>query len=268
MKRRDFVRTVGAGGALVGTAAAAASFPTPAIAQGIKQFKMVTTWPKNFPGLGTGAERLAQRITTMSEGKIEVKVFAAGELVPPFQSFDAVSAGNAEMSHSASYYWQGKSPGFNFFTAVPFGLLPMEHASWIAYGGGQELWDELAAPVRHQAVPARQHRPPDGRLVPPRDQHPRRLQGPQVPHAGARRRGAAPARHGGRQPARRRDLPGAAVGHDRRHRMGRPLARPRLRLLQGRPALLLARLARARHHRRGDDQSPGLGGPDRRRSRR
>jgi TRAP-type mannitol/chloroaromatic compound transport system substrate-binding protein len=140
MKRRDFVTSAALGGA----AAAASGFPAPAIAQGLKQFKMVTTWPKNFPGLGTGAERLAERITTLSEGKIEVKVFAAGELVPPFQSFDAVSAGNAEMAHSAAYYWQGKSPGFNFFTAVPFGLLPMEHASWIAYGGGQELWDELA----------------------------------------------------------------------------------------------------------------------------
>ena len=87
MKRRDFVKTVGAGGALVGTAAAASSFPTPAIAQGIKQFKMVTTWPKNFPGLGTGAERLAERITTMTGGQVEVKVFAAGELVPAFESF-------------------------------------------------------------------------------------------------------------------------------------------------------------------------------------
>jgi TRAP-type mannitol/chloroaromatic compound transport system substrate-binding protein len=146
MKRRNFVKSVGAGSALVGAAAAAtSSFPAPALSQGIKQFKMVTTWPKNFPGLGTGAESLAQRITEMSGGKVEVKVFAAGELVPPFESFDAVSSGNAEMSHSASYYWQGKSPGFNFFTAVPFGLLPMEHASWIAYGGGQELWDELAA---------------------------------------------------------------------------------------------------------------------------
>jgi TRAP-type mannitol/chloroaromatic compound transport system substrate-binding protein len=145
MKRRDFVKSVGAGGALIGAAAAAtSSFPTPALSQGIKQFKMVTSWPKNFPGLGTGAEILAQRITEMSGGKIEVKVYAAGELVPAFESFDAVSSGNAEMSHSAAYYWQGKSPGFNFFTAVPFGLLPMEHASWIAYGGGQELWDELA----------------------------------------------------------------------------------------------------------------------------
>src|SRR5688500_15571534 len=109
MKRRDFVTSAALGGA----AAATSGFPAPAIAQGLKQFKMVTTWPKNFPGLGTGAERLAERITTLSEGKIEVKVFAAGELVPPFQSFDAVSAGNAEMAHSAAYYWQGKSPGFN-----------------------------------------------------------------------------------------------------------------------------------------------------------
>jgi TRAP-type mannitol/chloroaromatic compound transport system substrate-binding protein len=145
MQRRDFVRSVGAGGALLGAAAATSTFPAPAVAQGVKQFKMVTTWPKNYPGQGTGAERMAERITAMSEGKLEVKVFAAGELVPAFESFDAVSSGNAEISHSASYYWQGKSPGFNFFTSVPFGLAPMEHASWIAYGGGQELWDELGA---------------------------------------------------------------------------------------------------------------------------
>ena len=77
MNRRDFVRT-GAGGAVAGAALASSAFPAPAIAQGVKQFKMVTTWPKNFPGLGTGAERMAERITAMSEGKIEVKVFAAG----------------------------------------------------------------------------------------------------------------------------------------------------------------------------------------------
>jgi TRAP-type mannitol/chloroaromatic compound transport system substrate-binding protein len=146
MKRRDFVRSVGGGGALVGVAVATSSFPAPAIAQGIKQFKMVTTWPKNFPGLGTGAERLAERITIMTGGQIEVKVFAAGELVPAFESFDAVSSGNAEMSHSVSYYWQGKSPAFNFFAAVPFGLTANEHAAWIVYGGGQELWDEVSAP--------------------------------------------------------------------------------------------------------------------------
>jgi len=140
MKRRAFLSSAAAGATI-----AASGFPAPAIGQGIRQLKMVTTWPKNFPGLGTGAERMAKRITTMSGGQLEVKVFAAGELVPAFQSFDAVSSGNADISHSAAYYWQGKSPAFNFFTAVPFGLTATEHAAWINYGGGQELWDEVAA---------------------------------------------------------------------------------------------------------------------------
>jgi TRAP-type mannitol/chloroaromatic compound transport system substrate-binding protein len=145
MKRRNFVTSAATGGLVAGAAAAASSFPAPAIAQGVKQLKMVTTWPKNFPGLGTGAEYLAKRITAMSGGSLEVKVFAAGELVPPFESFDAVSSGNAEMSHSVSYYWQGKTPALNFFATVPFGLTATEQAAWIAYGGGQELWDEICA---------------------------------------------------------------------------------------------------------------------------
>ncbi|MGB0749630.1 MAG: TRAP transporter substrate-binding protein [Magnetospiraceae bacterium] len=106
---------------------------------------MVTTWPKNFPGLGTGAERFAKRITDMSGGALTVKVLAAGELVPPFESFDAVSSGAADMYHGAEYYWQGKSKAFNFFAAVPFGLTAVEQNAWIHNGGCQELWDELSA---------------------------------------------------------------------------------------------------------------------------
>ena len=142
MKRREFIT----GAALAGVAtAAASSFPKPAIAQGAKELKMVTTWPKNFPGLGTGAQRLADRITAMSGGALTVKVYAAGELVPPFESFDAVSTGTADMYHGAEYYWQGKSKAFNFFAAVPFGLTATEQSAWIHHGGGQQLWDELAA---------------------------------------------------------------------------------------------------------------------------
>jgi TRAP-type mannitol/chloroaromatic compound transport system substrate-binding protein len=144
MERRNFLK----GAAIAGVAtagAAASSLPRPAISQGREEWRMVTTWPKNFPGLGTGAERVAQRITTMSEGRLTVKVYAAGELVPPFESFDAVSQGTADMAHSAAYYWQGKAKALNFFTAVPFGLTPAEHDAWIMYGGGQELWDEVYA---------------------------------------------------------------------------------------------------------------------------
>jgi len=139
MQRRKFLKGAAAGG----VAAAAAAVSAPAISQGIKQLKMVTTWPKNFPGLGTGAENLAKRITTMTGGKLEVKVYGAGELVPPFQSFDAVSSGKAEMSHSVSYYWQGKSPAFNFFASVPYGFTAIEHAAWMLWGDGMKLWREL-----------------------------------------------------------------------------------------------------------------------------
>ena len=141
-------RTLLKGTALAGAAAAAAaasSFPAPAIAQGARELKMVTTWPKNFPGLGTGAQRLADRITNGTDGRITVKLFAAGELVPPFESFDAVSQGTADMYHAAEYYWQGKSKAFNFFATVPFGLTATEVNAWIHHSGGQALWDELGA---------------------------------------------------------------------------------------------------------------------------
>jgi TRAP-type mannitol/chloroaromatic compound transport system substrate-binding protein len=141
MDRRSFIKKAGLA---TGAATAAAAFPMPAISQGMMELKMVTTWPKNFPGLGTGAERVAADITAMTEGRLTVKVYAAGELVPPFESFDAVSTGTAEMYHAADYYWQGKHKGFNFWTAVPMGLTKPEIDAWIGVLGGQELWDELA----------------------------------------------------------------------------------------------------------------------------
>ncbi|WP_404378477.1 TRAP transporter substrate-binding protein [Caenispirillum salinarum] len=150
MKRRDFIK--GAVPAAAGLAAAS-SLSAPAYAQGKRQLKLVTTWPKNFPGLGTGAQRYADRITAMTDGTLEVKLLAAGELVPPFESFDAVSTGTADMYHGAEYYWQGKSPAFNFFAAVPFGLTATEMNAWIYHSGGQEVWDELSAKFNIKAMP-------------------------------------------------------------------------------------------------------------------
>ncbi len=153
MQRRNFL--AGAGAATVaGAAAAASSFPRPAIAQGKHQLKMVTTWPKNFPGLGTGAQRVADRITAATDGRISVKLFAAGELVPAFEAFDAVSSGTADMYHGADYYWQGKSKAFPFFCTVPYGMTYSEVNAWLMHGGGQELWDELGADFNIKALPA------------------------------------------------------------------------------------------------------------------
>ena len=116
----------------------------PAIAQSRIEVTMVSTWPRDFPGLGTGAQRFAQRLSDMSDGRFVVEYFAGGERVKPFDSFDEVASGNAQMYHAAEYYWKGKHPGWAYFTAVPFGLTYAEINAWIRFGGGQELWDELA----------------------------------------------------------------------------------------------------------------------------
>ncbi|MCL6268613.1 TRAP transporter substrate-binding protein [Sansalvadorimonas sp. 2012CJ34-2] len=108
-------------------------------------WKLVTSWPKNFPGLGTAPERFADMVTEMSGGRLNVKVYGAGELVPALEVFDAVQNGTAEMGHSGAYYWKGKNPATQFFTAVPFGLNAQEMSSWLHNGGGMELWDELYA---------------------------------------------------------------------------------------------------------------------------
>ena len=95
-----------------------------------------------------------KRVSDMTDGQLTIKVCAAGEIVPAFESFDAVSGGTADMYHGAEYYWQGKSKGFNFFTAVPFGLTANENNAWFYHGGGQQLWDELSAKFNIKAMPA------------------------------------------------------------------------------------------------------------------
>ncbi|MDC1436529.1 TRAP transporter substrate-binding protein [Gammaproteobacteria bacterium] len=115
-------------------------------AQQTYEWKLVTTWPKNFPGLGEAPERFADLVEEMSSGRMMIRVYGAGEIVPALEVFDAVSAGTAEIGHSAAYYWKGKAPEAQFFGAVPFGLNAEEMESWISFGGGQELWEEVYEP--------------------------------------------------------------------------------------------------------------------------
>ncbi len=110
------------------------------------EWKMVTSWPKDLPGPGVSAQRICDQIELLSGGRMRVRLYAAGELVPALEVFDAVSSGTSQMGHSAAFFWQGKAPASVFFTAVPFGLMPLEHMTWIEQGGGQALWDELYAP--------------------------------------------------------------------------------------------------------------------------
>jgi len=139
MNRRDVLK-----GAAFGAVATAGTVAAPAIAKDRIEVNMVSTWPRDFPGLGTGAQRFAERVNVMSDGRIKINYFAAGERVKAFDVFDEVAAGNAQMYHGAEYYFKGKHPGFAYFTSVPFGLTYTEMNAWIRFGGGQELWDKLA----------------------------------------------------------------------------------------------------------------------------
>src|ERR1051326_7790708 len=138
LTRRKLIKS---GPAVAGVLAA------PAVARAAPvKWGMVTSWPKRLPGPGMSAERVAERINTTSGGRLQVALFAAGEVVPAFEVLDAVGSGVAEMGHTASFYWQGKQPAAVYFTTVPFGLVPSEHVAWVDAGGGQALWDELYAP--------------------------------------------------------------------------------------------------------------------------
>ncbi|MDO6423841.1 TRAP transporter substrate-binding protein [Saccharophagus degradans] len=110
------------------------------------EWKMVTTWPKNFPGLGLAPENFAKMVNTMSNGRLTVSVHGANEIVPALGVFGAVSSGSVQMGHSAAYYWKGKIPAAVFFTSVPFGMNAQELNGWLHYGGGLELWRETYAP--------------------------------------------------------------------------------------------------------------------------
>jgi TRAP-type mannitol/chloroaromatic compound transport system substrate-binding protein len=126
--------------------AAAGGLPAPALAQGVKELKLVTSWTqKGMSGLQNGAESLGQSITTLSDGRLKVVVYPADSLVRAFEVFDAVSVGAADMYHTDEVYFADKSPALNFFAAVPYGLTADELTAWIHFGGGQALWDEVDA---------------------------------------------------------------------------------------------------------------------------
>jgi TRAP-type mannitol/chloroaromatic compound transport system substrate-binding protein len=147
MKRREFVGGLAVAAGLAGCAKPEGDCEADAIASTESfEWSCVTSWPPRFPGLGMAVENLAERLDRASGGRLKIKVYGGGELVPAFEVFDAVSRGVVEMGHDASYYHKGKVDAAQFFTAIPFGLNYMELNAWIHYGGGLELWRELYEP--------------------------------------------------------------------------------------------------------------------------
>jgi TRAP-type mannitol/chloroaromatic compound transport system substrate-binding protein len=153
MKRRAFIGGLGSGAAL------AACTPSTETSSGsaadeLFTWRMVTTWPPNFPGQGTGANKLARYLDELSNGQLTVEVYGAGELIPAFEVFDAVSQGSAELGHGAAYYWRGKTEATQFFASIPFGMTAQEMNAWMYHGDGLELWHEIYEPYNLIAFPA------------------------------------------------------------------------------------------------------------------
>jgi TRAP-type mannitol/chloroaromatic compound transport system substrate-binding protein len=147
MKRREFVGGLAAAAGLTACAQEPADCEGVATASGESfEWSCVTSWPPKFPGLGMAPENLATRIEAATNGRLRIKVYGGGELVPPLEVFDAVSRGTVEMGHGASYYHKGKVDAAVFFTSIPFGMTNTELNGWMYYGGGLELYHELYAP--------------------------------------------------------------------------------------------------------------------------
>ncbi len=221
MKRRDFLKKAGVGAAAV----AATAVHAPAVrAAKTYNWKMVTTWPPKLPVLQDGCERLAKRIEELSDGRIKIQVFAAGELVPAFESFQAVSDGTVEVGSGAAYYWAGKEPAVQWFSAVPFGLNGQGMSAWFYGGDGLKLWEETYAPFN--LVP----RPGGSTGVQMAGWFNKKIETiddfkglkMRIPGLG----GKVLAKAGGTvvTAARRRDLHFPGARRDRRHRVGRPPA--------------------------------------------
>ena len=205
--------------------AAAATLARPSIAQSAPKisWRMTSSFPKTLDTIFGAATTMANYVREATDGNFDIQVFAAGELVPPLQAADAVASGTVEACHTASYYYWGKDPSWALATAVPFMFNSRQMNAWLAYGGGNDLINEFFATQGLLRRGLRQHRRPDGRLVPQGNQFARGPEGHEDAHRRLRRRRHGKARPGAAADRPRRHLPGTRKGNDRRGRMDRPL---------------------------------------------
>ena len=139
MKRRQFLKAAGVG------LAASTAVAAPAIAQSmpIIKWRMPTSWPKSLETIYGGADMMAKAVGEATDGKFQIQVFAAGEIVPGLAIVDVVQSGSVEIGHTASYYYFGKDPTFAFGTSVAFGPNARLNQGWFTVGGGKEALNEF-----------------------------------------------------------------------------------------------------------------------------
>lgn len=152
MKRRKFLKT-----AVAGAAAGAVAAPAIVRAQKTIQWRMTTAFPPGLPFYQSGpgsAEWIVKAIDELSGGRLKIKLFAAGELIPWNAGFDAVTGGTVEMNSAVAYYWAGKVPALQYFGTVPFGMSFQGQTAWYYHGGGLKLWNEIYSDFGVIGLPA------------------------------------------------------------------------------------------------------------------
>lgn len=154
MQRRKFLKGAALAGA--GSIGVASSFPAPVLAQSMPEirWRMASSFPKSLDTIYGAGEVVANRVNAATGGKFQIRVFAAGEIVPGLQVLDAVQAGTVECGHTANYYYVGKDPTFAFDTAVPFGLNARQQNAWMYHGGGRALMNDFFKDYNCHAIPA------------------------------------------------------------------------------------------------------------------
>lgn len=140
MKRRDFLKRAG-----IGVAASAAFGPVFAQGSPTVRWRMASSFPKSLDTIYGAAEVLADRVSALTGGRFQIRVYQAGEIVPGLQVMDAVQQGTVEAGHTASYYYVGKAQVLAFDTSVPFGLTARQQNAWMYHGGGIELFRPIFA---------------------------------------------------------------------------------------------------------------------------
>ena len=255
MERRSFLKKAGVG-------LAAGAVAAPVIGQGTQpevKWRLASSFPKCLDTIFGGAEVISKRCAAATNGKFQIQVFAAGEIVPAFGVVDAVQNGTVEMRHTAPYYFFGKDPTFAFACAIPFGMNARQQNAWMYHGGGLALMREFFKDYNIISFPAGNTGAQMGGWFRKEIKTVADLKGLKMRIGGTGGVAADQARRRAAADSRRRHLSGARKGHDRRGGMGRSLRRRKARLLQGRQELLLPRLVgrRSRTRRCSSTSRPG-----------
>jgi TRAP-type mannitol/chloroaromatic compound transport system substrate-binding protein len=111
------------------------------------RWKVQSTFNTGWPALGDPVARLADTLNKATDGRIQLKVYEPGKILPPLEITPSISKGDLPAAYNYMAYDQGRIPAAVLFAAVPFGMEPWEYAAWWFEGEGAKLANEIYNPI-------------------------------------------------------------------------------------------------------------------------